>query len=191
MRELVYYVAVSLDGYIAGPDGQFDAFTFEGDHISALNERFADTIPTAYAEQLGIDQSAGEFSTVLMGWNTYAVGLPEGMDSPYRHLEQIVFSRTQQREAENLRVTAEDPVRTVQDLRGEPGGDIWLCGGGHLASQLLGEIDRVVLKRNPVVFGDGIPLFAATEYEPTQFEHLETTAFDSGVIVSELVKRSA
>ncbi len=191
MRELVYYVAVSLDGYIAGPDGQFDAFTFEGDHMGALLERFADAIPTDAAEQLGIGQSTGGFSTVLMGWSTYAVGLPAGMDSPYRHLEQIVFSRTQQAEAENLRVTAEDPVRTVQELRGEPGRDIWLCGGGHLATQLLCEIDRIVLKRNPVVFGSGIPLFAAADYDPVQFEHLETTAYDSGVVVSEFVKRSA
>lgn len=191
MRELVYYVAVSLDGYVAGPDGQFDAFTFEGDHMSALNERFADTVPTTLAEQLGIDQASGGFSTVLMGWNTYAVGLPEGFESPYRHLEQVVFSRTQQGGAENLRITAEDPVAVVQELRGESGGDIWLCGGGQLASQLLCEIDRLVLKRNPVVFGDGIPLFARTEYVPTQFEHLETVAYGSGVVVSEFVKRSA
>lgn len=191
MRELVYYVAVSLDGYIAGPDGQFDAFPIEGDHMTALNERFADTIPTAIAEQLGIDQSGGGFSTVLMGWNTYAVGLAEGIDSPYRHLEQVVFSRTRQGEADNLRVTAEDPVSVIQGLRGHSGGDIWLCGGGILASQLLGEIDRLVLKRNPVVFGTGIPLFARTDYAPEQFEHLETTAYGSGVIVSELLRRSA
>lgn len=191
MRELVYYVAVSLDGYIAGPDGQFDAFPVEGDHMPALLDRFPDAVPTAIADQLGIDQSTGGFSTVLMGWNTYAVGLAEGVDSPYRHLEQIVFSRTQQAEAENLRVSAEDPVGVVQELRGQPGGDIWLCGGGHLAAQLLGEIDRIVLKRNPVVFGTGIPLFARTDYAPEQFEHLETTAYGSGVVVSELLRRSA
>ena len=203
MRELVYYVAVSLDGYIAGPEGQFDAFPFEGDHIGALTERFADAVPTTLAKQMGIDQTSGGFSTVLMGWNTYAVGLPEGFESPYRHLEQIVFSRTQHGDAENLRITAEDPVAVVQELRGQTSppaggqaggkadGDIWLCGGGDLASQLLCEIDRLILKRNPVVFGDGIPLFSRTEYMPTQFEHLETTAYGSGVVVSEFVKRSA
>lgn len=45
MRELVYYVAVSLDGYIAGPEGEFDAFLDEGDHMAVLLEEFADAIP--------------------------------------------------------------------------------------------------------------------------------------------------
>lgn len=191
MRELVYYVAVSLDGYIAGPDGQFDAFPTEGDHTAALLDRFPDTVPAEVAGRLGIDQSAGSFSTVLMGWNTYAVGLDLGVTSPYPHLEQIVFSRTQHAEGENLRVTADDPVTVVQELRGQPGGDIWLCGGGVLASQLLSEIDRLVLKRNPVTFGTGIPLFAHTEYAPEPFELLESFSYDSGVVVSEFLRRSA
>ncbi|OZB86243.1 MAG: riboflavin biosynthesis protein RibD, partial [Microbacterium sp. 13-71-7] len=53
MRELTYYVAVSLDGFIAGPEGQFDAFLFEGDHMAAISTRFADAIPTSFAEALG------------------------------------------------------------------------------------------------------------------------------------------
>ena len=77
MRELVYYVAVSLDGYIAGPDHQFDAFLIEGDHMEGINEEFAVTIPTDIAARLGIDQSGGRFDTVLMGANTHAVGLPD------------------------------------------------------------------------------------------------------------------
>lgn len=193
MRELVYYVAVSLDGYIAGPKGEFDAFPIEGDHMAALIDRFPDTVPTAFADDAGIDQPAGRFSTVLMGWNTYAVGLEGGVHSPYRHLEQIVFSRSHHApaDAENLRVTAEDPLTTVQELRGQPGGDIWLCGGGLLASHLLSEIDRLILKRNPVVFGTGIPLFARTDYAPEPFTLLDTTTYASGVVVTELIKRSA
>ena len=87
MRELVYYVGVTLDGFIAGPNGEFDAFPIEGDHVDAINERFADTIPTDLAAALGIRQDGTRFDTVLMGWNTYAVGLPMGATSPYRHLQ--------------------------------------------------------------------------------------------------------
>jgi dihydrofolate reductase len=193
MRELVYYVAVSLDGYIAGPEGEFDAFLFEGDHMEAINGRFAATIPTHLAGALGIEQDHSLFDTVLMGWNTYAVGLPEAT-SPYRHLRQLLFSRSRT-EAElpgdhpNLTVTAEEPAEVVRRLKEEPGASIWLCGGGELASALAPEVDRLVLKRNPVLFGSGIPLFAPRVYDPSSFDHVSTTAYASGVVMSEYVRR--
>lgn len=186
MRELVYYVAVSLDGFIAGPHGEFDAFLIEGDHMDAINGRFADTIPTDAAAALGIRQERTEFDTVLMGWNTYEIG---GTPSPYRHLRQVVFSRTRTAEGENLEVTSEDPRTVVRRLKSEDGGAIWLCGGGALAATLADEIDRLVLKRQPLLFGDGIPLFGDRPYRPERFEPVETTAFRTGVVVSELVRR--
>jgi dihydrofolate reductase len=156
--------------------------------MEGINAEFADTIPTDIAAHLGIDQSGGRFSTVLMGANTHAMGLPE-MPSPYRHLEQIVFSHRPLEPAENLRVTSEDPVAVVQELKQQDGGDIWLCGGAQLASQLRGEIDRLVLKRQPLLFGAGIPLFAAGEYAPEQFAHVRTRTFESGVSLTEYARR--
>src|SRR5690606_30391642 len=188
MRELVYYVAVSLDGYIAGPNGEFDAFLVEGDHMDAINERFADTIPTEFAEALGVEQRREMFDTVLMGWNTYQVG---GMASPYPHLRQLVFSRAHSASGENLEVTTEDPVSVVRRLKQEPGSSIWLCGGGSLAAVLGDEIDRLVLKRQPLLFGSGIPLFAARQYSPSVFDEMSTTAFESGVVFSEYTRRRA
>ncbi|MGI9824601.1 dihydrofolate reductase family protein [Agromyces sp. Marseille-Q5079] len=191
MRELVYYVAVTLDGFIAGPNGEFDAFPIEGDHVDAINERFADTIPTDLAAALGIRQDGTRFDTVLMGWNTYAVGLPMGATSPYRHLQQVVFSASNEAEGENLEVTSEDPVDVVRRLKAQPGASIWLCGGGALAATLAGEIDRLVLKRYPLLFGAGIPLFGARPYAPEQFDEVSTTAFETGVVFSEYVRRPA
>ena len=191
MRELVYYVAVSLDGYIAGPDGAFDAFLSEGDHMAAINERFGDTVPTDIADALGVSRDGGMFDTVLMGWNTYAVGLPFGVTSPYRHLRQIVFSRTRTASAENLEVTAQDPSLLVRELKAQEGGAIWLCGGGALAATLADQIDRLVLKRNPLLFGAGIPLFGPRPYAPERFDEVGTTAFASGVVLSEYVRAAA
>lgn len=193
MRELIYYVAVSLDGYIAGPENQFDDFLVEGDHMAGINEEFADTIPTDIAARLGIDQSGGRFSTILMGATTHAMGLPD-MPSPYRHLEQVVFTHRELEHAENLTITDADPVEVVRELKqrsestdgGE--GDIWLCGGADLASQLRGEIDRLVLKRQPLLFGSGIPLFAPGDYAPVRFDHVRTRTFDSGVSLTEYVR---
>lgn len=186
MRELVYYAAVTLDGFIAGPNGEFDAFLVEGDHMDGINARFADTLPTVAAEALGIPQRNDVFDTVLMGSNTYEVG---GLSSPYRHLRQIVFSRTRTAEAENLEVTAEDPVQVVRRLKREEGGAIWLCGGGALAATLADEIDRLILKRQPLLFGSGIPLFGDRPYRPERFEAVETTPYGSGVVVTEYVRR--
>lgn len=186
MRDLVYYAAVTLDGFIAGPNGEFDAFPVVGDHVDEINRRFADTIPTDFAESLGIPQGNSMFDTVLMGWNTYAVG---GMASPYRHLRQIVFSRTRTAAGENLEVTEGDPIEVVRRLKSEEGAAIWLCGGGRLAASLAPEIDRLVLKRYPLLFGEGIPLFGTRPYHPAQFEEVSTTVFGSGVVFSEYARR--
>ncbi|WP_279106245.1 dihydrofolate reductase family protein [Gordonia paraffinivorans] len=187
MRELVYYVAVSLDGFIAGPEGQFDAFLVEGDHMDAGIDRFPDAIPTRIAEALGIDQGTGPFDTVLMGANTYEVGLPD-VTSPYRHLEQFVLTHRSYPPAEGVTFTDRDPVELVRELKAADGKDIWLCGGGTLASELIGEIDRLVLKRQPLLFGAGIPVFAAGTYDPALFRRVSNRDFESGVSMTEYVR---
>lgn len=189
MRELVYYVAVSLDGRIAGPSGEYDAFLAEGDHMGAVVGRFADALPTVAARQLGIRQPGTTFDTVLMGWNTYAVGLPFGMTSPYSHLRQVVFSRTHRAEAADVTVTGEAPVKVVRALKDDDGADLWLCGGGALAGALVDEIDRLVLKVNPLVLGGGVPLFAGDAYLPRTFDLVESTPYASGVTIAEYARR--
>lgn len=77
---------------------------------------------------------------------------------------------------------ATDPLEYVRDLKRQEGLGIWLCGGGSLAGALLPEIDELVLKVNPIVVGDGIPLFRRG-FEPHRFTRLETKTFDSGVTV--------
>ncbi|WP_448808270.1 dihydrofolate reductase family protein [Agromyces bauzanensis] len=125
-----------------------------------------------------------------MGWNTYAVGLPLGMTSPYSHLQQIVFSRSRQAEGERLAVTADDPIDVVRALKAEEGADIWLCGGGTMATAIVDEIDRLVLKVNPVLLGGGIPLFAGGAYEPRRFDLVGSTPYRSGVTIAEYARRA-
>ncbi|HKU02875.1 MAG TPA: dihydrofolate reductase family protein [Arthrobacter sp.] len=184
MRELVYYVAVSLDGYIAAPDGSFDAFPVEGDHMQVLFTDFADALPAHVLSALGIEPPRTRFDTVIQGWNSYDAAHAIGIARPYAHLREYVATRT--REATDPAVTfTADPLGTVRTLKQEDGLDIYLCGGGMLAGTLLPEIDRLILKRNPLVLGAGIPLFGDAAFEPTAFRPVGSRTFGSGVVIEE------
>lgn len=187
MRELTYYVATSLDGCIADSRGGFDAFPVTGDHIEMIIRDHRDTLPAPALDALGLTADASGFSTVLMGWNTWAVGRDQGLVDPYPHLEQVVVTRNHAADADlpdSIRVVPSDPVAEVRRLKAEPGAGIWLCGGGRLAASLVGEIDRLVLKVNPVVLGRGRPLFDMAEGAGS-FELEVSTPYESGVVVNE------
>lgn len=186
MRELVYYVATSLDGRIAGPDGGFDMFPVEGDHIDAIVRDWTDTIPGVGLDALGLEADNSRFTAAVMGWDTYASGLPV-TDDPYPHLEQVVFSRRPEsrRVPGSITLTDRDPIDVVRELKRRGDGDIWLAGGGSLAGQLIEEIDRLVLKVNPFVLGDGIGLFAGTPFDVRRFALTSSTPYDSGVVFND------
>ncbi|GAA2429259.1 hypothetical protein GCM10010191_48280 [Actinomadura vinacea] len=81
----------------------------------------------------------------------------------------------------------DDPAGFVQELKRQDGQDIWLCGGGNLAAHLLGEIDDLVLKRNPIVLGDGIRLFDGP-FAAHRFALTDARPFPSGVTVMRYAK---
>ncbi len=184
MRELVYYVAVSIDGYIAAPDGSFDAFPFEGDHMQVILTEFADALPSHVLAALGTVAPGTHFDTVIQGWNSYAVAISQGIGRPYAHLREVVATRTKAPSDPAVTFT-QDAVATVQSLKQEEGLGIYLCGGGDLAGRLLPEIDRLILKRNPVVFGAGIPLFGSAGFQPSDFHAVSSRRFTSGVVIEE------
>ena len=92
MRKLVYYVATSIDGFIARQDGSFDFVLKEGSHLAGLFDDFPETVPGPMREALGVSGPNRCFDVVLMGKNTYQVGLDAGILSPYVTLEQYVIS---------------------------------------------------------------------------------------------------
>lgn len=137
MAELTYYVAVTLDGWIADPHGDTSAFLTEGDHLAALAVAYPETFPAPYRAALGIDAANQRFDTVVMGRKTYAPALDAGLTSPYPHLRQSVVSRTLSgRTDPAVTVVADDPVEHVRRLKDSSQLGVWLCGGGQLASAL-------------------------------------------------------
>lgn len=189
MRKLTYYIATTIDGFIAGRGDAVDFYVHEGDHMDAINGRLPETIPGHYRRPLGIEAENKTFDTVLLGRGSYDVVLREGITSPYPHLRQIVFSRSLTESPDPaVEVVATDPVAAVRELKQQDGLDIWLCGGGKLAAELHDEIDEILLKIHPVTIGEGIPLFDGP-VGPRRFDLTDSTLFNSGLAFMTYTRR--
>ncbi|MGB3755883.1 MAG: dihydrofolate reductase family protein [Rivularia sp. (in: cyanobacteria)] len=167
MRKVKYYVACSVDGFIARKDGSFNDFVFEGEVVNDYIESFK------------------LFDIVLMGRKTYEVGLKEGKTNPYPMMKSYVFSRSmKQSPDENVRLVSENGIELVKSLKNEAAKDIYLCGGANLATMLFAEnlIDEIILKINPFVMGSGIPLFGEV-IKPTALKLTNSKIYESGVVL--------
>jgi dihydrofolate reductase len=183
MRELKYYVACTVDRFIAREDGSFDFFLSEGEHIAALIQLFPETFPGHLRDALGVRAANRWFDAVLMGRRTYEVGINLGVTNPYPHMKQYLFSRTlMESPDENVQLVLGGALAFIRELKKQPGKDIWLCGGGDLATALFPEIDEVVLKVNPILLGSGIPLFSGVIKE-TDLELADSTVYSNGFML--------
>ena len=141
MRRIHYRVAASLDGFIAGPNGEIDWIV----HDPSVD--FA----SIYSG----------FDTVLLGRRTYELTRQPGAPGWPRGWRIYVFSRTLSRaDAPGAAVVSTDVAAVVRNLREESGHDIWLFGGGSLFTTLLNEnlVDRLSVAVMPVLLGGGTPL---------------------------------
>lgn len=140
-RRVRYQVAVSLDGFIAGPNGEHDWIVMDP----------------------AIDFAAlfKEFDTAVMGRKTYDVLTAQGGHGALPGLEVVVFSRTLRPATHpGVRIVNDDPREVVTALKAKPGRDIWLYGGGDFFRSLLnaGLVDTVEVAVVPVLLGSGVPL---------------------------------
>lgn len=139
MRRVCYSVAASLDGYIAGPNGEFDWIVMD--------------------PQVDFRGFTAAFDTILMGRKTYEAARRQGGGAGMPGMQAFVFSRTL-RQADCPDATVSDAaVDTVAALKAKPGKDIWLFGGGLLFRSLLerGLVDTVEVAVVPVLLGGGMP----------------------------------
>lgn len=189
MRTLTYYVATTLDGYIAKSDGTDPTgslFTIEQDYLQHMVAHYPETLPTAAREALGVTDPGTRFDTVVEGRRSYQIGLDAGVTDAYVHLRHLVFSRTLGESPDpGVEVVAADPIEVVRTLKAEPstsGRGIWLVGGAQLAGALYDEVDEIIVKVNPVAGGSGIPLFTGRGASSVRrFTLTDATSLDSGV----------
>jgi dihydrofolate reductase len=183
MRKLTYFIACTVDGFIAREDGSIDFFPMTGEHFPHIVAEYPETIPGHLRDAFGVQGSNRHFDTVLMGRITYEVGRAFGITSPYPHLQQYVVSKSMTASPNpQVQLVSTDPADLVRKLKHEGGLDIWLCGGASLAGALYREIDELILKVNPVVLGTGISLFSGVR-GPTSLELVDHKTFAGGVTI--------
>jgi dihydrofolate reductase len=165
MRKIVLGLGISLDGYIARPDGAVDFLFMPKDY--SMTPFFA-TIDTA-----------------IMGRKTLDAGLKmSGGSMPSYRMAMYVFSHSQPPgEREGWTFVNQSPAAFVAKLRKRRGKDIWLMGGGELARDFLKAdlVDELYLGVVPVLLGEGIPLFPSG-FPQRNFSLIENKTFSKGLI---------
>ncbi len=140
MRRIRYSVVASLDGYIAGPKGEYDWIIHDPDFD--FNEVFS------------------QFDTLLVGRRTFdTMVAAQRVTMP--GMKTIVFSRTLRPEDHpQVEIVARDHQKILRALKASPGKDMWLFGGGSLFRSLAadGLVDTVEVRIVPILLGGGVPL---------------------------------
>jgi dihydrofolate reductase len=166
MRKLRYQVVCSLDGFIAGPSGEYDWIP-DDDSIDLV----------AFFTQ---------FDTFLLGRRTFEGMSAEGPNPLAGQRVYVVSTTLDPAKHPDVTVISTGLVDVVQALKAEEGKDIWLFGGGALFRSLMdaGLVDTVELAIAPVLLGGGIPVIGPGQRSP-QLMLVSSRTFASGIVWSD------
>lgn len=151
MRQIRYSVAMSLDGYIAGPKNEFDWIIIDPD--------------------IDFEEMYARYDTILIGRRSFLPMIATGEEKEIMPgMQTYLFSTTLQPEDyPQFKLVSGNCKQAVEELRAQPGKDIWLFGGGELFRSLheLDLVDAVEVAIIPILLGGGIPLLPLTEKRST------------------------
>ena len=178
MRKVIYSMGVSLDGFIAGPNGDF-AWSAPDEELHRFHNQ--------QTRELGAHLLGRRLYEVMVYWETAGEN-PSLSDYElefariWKDLPKIVFSKTLEKVEGNARLVSHGIAEEVTRLKEQPGKDL-AVGGAGLAATLakLGLIDEYRPFVSPVVVGGGTPFFPALD-EPINLELVETRTFGSRVV---------
>lgn len=160
MRKVVYWVHTSVDGYIAGPNGEFD-WPAMGPELSAWSDAINDRVDTFLYGRVVWELMAGYWPTAdQISDHPHDLAFAK----VWRTMPKVVFSRTLTEAGWGARVE-NDVESALRDLKAQQGKDLLLTGGAEVAATLAGLdlIDEYQIVVHPVVLGDGKRLFPFTE----------------------------
>lgn len=165
--KIVLYIAASLDGFIARPDGALD-------WLEAVEQD---------GEDYGYAAFYASIDVLLMGRKTYEVIQSFG-DWPYADKPSYVFSRSPMEKMDSSLQIVHEPVSEFLLHHNFKDRTLWLVGGGQLASSLLAmrKVDEIILSTLPKLLGEGVPLFTHTPKLEQDFKLLSSRPYESGLV---------
>ncbi|HEY3373102.1 MAG TPA: dihydrofolate reductase family protein [Prolixibacteraceae bacterium] len=166
-RKLVLYIAMSLDGFIAKPDGD----------ISFLS------LVEKEGEDYGYARFIESVDTIILGRKTYDKILSMGTEWPYGSREVYVLTRSPKPDSDNLHFYSGDLYELIEKLKSLEGKHIYCDGGAETIHQLLLEdlIDEMTISIIPVLLGEGIPLFKGGILEK-RLRLVSADSFEKGLV---------
>ncbi|MGH2865877.1 MAG: dihydrofolate reductase family protein [Solirubrobacteraceae bacterium] len=177
MRKLIYSMTVSLDGYIAGPDGTID-WSVPDEELFRFHHQ--------QVQELGVHLCGRRLYETMVYWET-AQESPLAADQVefaqlWKALPKVVFSTTLQSVVGNTTLATGGIGEEVVRLKEQPGKDIAVGGAGLVGACMeLGLVDEWRLFVSPVLLGGGTPYFSTLE-ERIDLELVETKTFGSRVV---------
>lgn len=167
MRKIILSVAISLDGLIEGPNGEFDWCFTDQDY--------------------GMTEFLERIDAIFYGRNSYELLLEmdrQGNPNPFSTKKSYVFSNSLPEPFPGTELISGNIIEQVRLLKQQPGGDIWLWGGASLTTSLMnaGLVDELLLAVHPIVLGAGKALFSNIE-KRHHFTLKSSQPYASGLIM--------
>lgn len=171
MKQTVLYIATSLDGFIARPDGNLDWLT-------------SMPLPEP-ADDYGYSELLNSIDCTIMGRKTYEEILRFGGEWPYKGIESFVATSQKDYsiQSPDTFLLTENLRTHIQKQKLKSDKDIWIIGGGELITRCLLEnvIDKMIITIIPKIIGEGIPLFAPTPPE-SKWKLSKMQSWNTGVV---------
>lgn len=170
MSKTVLFIATSIDGFIAKPDGNLEWLT---------------SFPPPQKGDYGYSDLLQSIEATIMGRKTYEEIIGFGMTWPYKEYDSYVVTSDT-----NYLIKSENTFAVNGDLKDfiltrkkKAQKDIWLIGGGQLVTKFINEkiLDKMIITIIPKILGEGIPLFPGKPAE-TNWKLMETIPYDTGAV---------